>query len=98
MTPKSSPAKQNPAKGTDLPPGLSQPALRALSGAGVTRLKQLTRFSEGEIKRLHGIGPNALEKLRHALAAGGLAYAATPQAGKPAAKPKAGKAAGARRR
>ena len=98
MPPKSSQSEPPRLTMPDLPPGLSQPALRALSGAGVIRLEQLTRFSEGEIKRLHGIGPNALEKLRHALAAGGLAYAAAPHAGKPAAKPKAGKAAGARRR
>ncbi|MBN9389607.1 MAG: DNA-binding protein [Chloroflexi bacterium] len=65
-----------PGKATnDLPGGLSQPALRALTGAGITRLEDLTRFSETEIKQLHGIGPNALQKLKAALEEKGLSYA-----------------------
>ena len=56
-------------------PKLSQPALRALNGAGYWRLEQLTAVSEGEIKKLHGMGPKALEQLRHALAARGLSFA-----------------------
>jgi hypothetical protein len=58
-----------------MPPGLSQPALRALTGAGIVRLDQLTKFSEAEIRQLHGIGPNALVKLKDALRAKGLSYA-----------------------
>jgi tRNA U34 5-carboxymethylaminomethyl modifying enzyme MnmG/GidA len=60
---------------TDLPAELAQPAQRALAGAGIQNLKQLTRFSEAEIKRLHGIGPNALKQLRAALKAKGLSFA-----------------------
>lgn len=56
-------------------PKLSQPALRALNGAGYWRLEQLTEVREGEIKRLHGMGPKALEQLRQALAARGLSFA-----------------------
>ena len=59
----------------DLPAGLSQPALRALAGAGIRDLAQLSKFSEAEISRLHGIGPNALEKLRLALAGKNLSFA-----------------------
>jgi hypothetical protein len=59
----------------DLPEGLAAPALRALAGAGIQNLAQLSQFSEAEIKKLHGIGPNALEKLRRALAEKGLAFA-----------------------
>jgi len=59
----------------DLPPKLRQPAHRALAAAGIRKLEQLTRFSEAEIKQLHGIGPNALAKLRQALAARGLSFA-----------------------
>ncbi len=59
----------------DLPAKLSQPAQRALAGAGIKNLKQLTRFSEAEIKQLHGIGPNAMNQLRTALAAQGLSFA-----------------------
>ncbi len=60
---------------SDLPEKLGQPAYRALAGAGIQRLEQLTQFSEAEIKKIHGIGPNALGKLREALAAKGLAFA-----------------------
>jgi len=59
----------------DFPEKLSQPAHRALAGAGIQRLEQLTAFSEAEIKKLHGMGPNGIEQLRQALAARGLAFA-----------------------
>jgi len=55
-------------------PKLSAPAQRALAGAGIQNLKQLTKFSEAEIKQLHGIGPNALKQLRSALKAKGLSF------------------------
>jgi len=60
---------------SDLPIGLSAPARRALVGAGYLRLEQLTKLSESEVKKLHGIGPNALNQLRHALNARGLTFA-----------------------
>lgn len=59
----------------DLPAGLAAPARRALAGAGIQRLEQLTKFSETEIKRLHGIGPNAVKQLRNALIDKGLSFA-----------------------
>ena len=91
--------KQNDQPERNLPPGLSQPALRALSGAGVSRLEHLTIFTENEIRQLHGIGPNALDKLRRALAANGLSYAGAPKANKTAGSKKtAAKQAGAKRR
>lgn len=55
-------------------PKLAQPAQRALAGAGIQNLQQLTKFSEAEIKQLHGIGPNALKQLRSALKAKGLSF------------------------
>jgi DNA repair protein RadC len=58
---------------TDLPK-LAAPAQRALANAGIQNLKQLSKFSEAEIKRLHGIGPNALTQLRRALKAKGLSF------------------------
>lgn len=57
-----------------LPAGLAQPALRALAGMGIKRIDQLAAFREAEIKGLHGIGPNALNLLRQALAAQGLTF------------------------
>lgn len=56
-------------------PKIGQPALRALTAAGIHRLEQLTRFSEDELKQLHGMGPKALGILRQALADKGLAFA-----------------------
>jgi len=59
---------------TDLPK-LAAPAQRALAGAEIQNLKQLSKFSESEIKELHGIGPNALKALREAMQANGLSFA-----------------------
>jgi DNA-directed RNA polymerase alpha subunit len=55
-------------------PKLGAPAERALAAAEIKTLKQLSRFSEAEIKELHGIGPNALGKLHQALAEKGLSF------------------------
>lgn len=73
---KGSPRKQHPSEQheSDLP-RLAQPAQRALASAGIRKLEQLTRFSEAEIKELHGIGPNALAAIRRALADQGLSFA-----------------------
>ena len=65
----------SPQQETDLPPGLSKPAQRALTNAGYRWLEQLTRVSEAEVERLHGVGPKALAQLRHALVANGLSFA-----------------------
>ena len=59
-------------------PKLSAPARRALAAAGIQRLEQLTTVREAEIAQLHGIGPNALQQLRRALAANGLSFASKP--------------------
>ena len=56
-------------------PKLASPARRALANAGIKNLNQLAKFSEAEIKELHGIGPNALVQLRAALKAKGLSFA-----------------------
>ncbi len=60
---------------SDLPVGLSAPALRALNGAGYVRLEQLTRVSEAELKQLHGLGPCGIDLLRSALEEKGLSFA-----------------------
>ena len=59
----------------DLPAKLGAPARRALAGAGITRLEQLTQRHEDDIARLHGMGPKAMSQLREALAAKGISYA-----------------------
>jgi hypothetical protein len=60
-------------EGTDLPK-LAAPARRALAGAGYARLEDLTQATEAEVKELHGMGPNAMEALRSALAERGLSF------------------------
>jgi hypothetical protein len=59
-------------------PRVGAPATRALNAAGIQQLEQLTHFTEADIKQLHGVGPNALDRLRRALAANGLSFAADP--------------------
>jgi hypothetical protein len=46
---------------------LAAPARRALANAGIASLADLGRFSEAELRALHGMGPNALDKLRAAM-------------------------------
>ncbi|MGG0846261.1 RNA polymerase alpha subunit C-terminal domain-containing protein [Peribacillus simplex] len=53
---------------------LSAPARRALEHNGVTSLQQLTKYSENEILKFHGMGPASLPKLRAALETNGLSF------------------------
>lgn len=55
-------------KKKDFPVPLAAPALRALANKKITTLQQLATYSEKEIAALHGIGNNALVKLKTALA------------------------------
>jgi DNA integrity scanning protein DisA with diadenylate cyclase activity len=57
------------------PTKLGKPALRALAAAGYTQLEQLTAISVRDLSQLHGIGPHAIQQLRDALAAEGMAFA-----------------------
>ena len=60
---------------SDLPNEIGKPAKRALLSGGYFKLEQLSKLNEAEILKLHGIGPKALEQLRHALLAKGLSFA-----------------------
>ena len=53
------------------PRGVSGPALRALHNARVRSLDELSRWSEADLAKLHGMGPKALGILRTALEAKG---------------------------
>jgi DNA-directed RNA polymerase alpha subunit len=77
----------NKKQESPFPPGVAQPAVRALNAAGYTRLEQLTRATETDLMRLHGMGPKALRVLRETLAGRGLSFA--PE--------KTGRASGARK-
>jgi hypothetical protein len=57
-------------------PKISQPANRALAGAGIKRIEQLAKWTEAEVLALHGVGPTAMPPLRAALKAKGLSFAA----------------------
>jgi hypothetical protein len=59
----------------DLPGGLASPARRALDSAGLRSLQDLTKVSEADLAKLHGMGPKALGQLRAALATAGLSFA-----------------------
>ncbi len=54
------------------PKGIGAPAIRALTVAGYTELRQLVGVPAAELKRLHGMGPKALRILQEALEAQGL--------------------------
>ena len=51
----------------ELPTGLAAQAVRALTNAGITTLSQLSILTLEELKRLHGIGPNAMALLRRTM-------------------------------
>jgi len=53
---------------------LGAPARRALENKGITTLQQLSKFSEAEILKLHGMGPSTMPKLRSALETRGLSF------------------------
>jgi hypothetical protein len=55
-------------------PKLAAPAIRALHGAGYTRLEQLTQITEAELSKLHGMGPRAIDVLKTALRERGLSF------------------------
>src|SRR4051794_40883551 len=70
------PAAAEAAAETPFPKGLARPALRALAGAGYGNLEHLSSATEASLLGLHGLGPNALAKLRAALHEIGLSFAA----------------------
>lgn len=57
------------------PPGMSQPSLRALLGAGYDSLEAASAATAAELLALHGMGPKGVRLLGEALAARGLALA-----------------------
>lgn len=58
----------------ELPDGLSQPALRALLGANIYTLKDVSRHTVAELLKLHGLGPKTIRTLEPALHAKGLDF------------------------
>lgn len=60
---------------SDIPVNIGKPAQRALAGAGIRSLDQLTKVTEKEILKLHGMGPKALGIIKQALDAKGKSFA-----------------------
>lgn len=56
-------------------PKIGAPATRALEAADYTQLEQLTKVTEAELGRLHGMGPKALRILGEALREKKLSFA-----------------------
>ena len=61
--------------GTDFPRGIGRPAAQALQVAGYSRLAQLTKITEKELLKMHGVGPKAVRILRETLEAQGMSFA-----------------------
>jgi predicted RecB family nuclease len=53
---------------------LSNPARRALEGAGIDTVKKLADYTQKEVMALHGMGPSSLPKLQAALKEQGLEF------------------------
>ena len=53
---------------------LAKPAQRALANSGIKTLEQLSRLTEAEFMKLHGIGKNALQTLRTAMIENGFSF------------------------
>ena len=58
-------------------PDVAAPARRALAEAGIQSLQDLARQPESQVAGLHGMGPQAMTRLRAALAEHGLSFADT---------------------
>jgi hypothetical protein len=59
----------------EFPRAIGKPATQALIVAGYTRLDQLTKVTEADLLKLHGMGPKALGILRSTLEARGQSFA-----------------------
>ena len=53
---------------------MSAPARRALESQGITTEKELSKWSEKELLKLHGFGAASIPKLKEALKAKGLDF------------------------
>lgn len=56
------------------PDGLSQPALRALAGAGISSLNDLAKMTEAELAAFHGMGSSGLAKIKSIMQRDGVSF------------------------
>ena len=59
---------------TEFPASIGKVAPRGLADAGYTRLKQLTKVTEAELLKIHGVGPKAVRILREVLKEKGMSF------------------------
>jgi uncharacterized protein YdhG (YjbR/CyaY superfamily) len=71
---------------TEFPASMGRVAPRELANAGYTKLKQLTKVSEAELLKIHGVGPKAIRILGELLKEKGMSF---DTAGKPQLKKEA---------
>ena len=67
--------KNSEGQETDFPRQIGNPATQALNAAGYSQLAQLTKVTEAELLKLHGVGPKAVRILRETLEAKGMSFA-----------------------
>jgi DNA-directed RNA polymerase alpha subunit len=53
---------------------LAAPARRALENNGITSLIELSKFTEEDVLKFHGMGKSSIPKLKEALAEEGLSF------------------------
>jgi DNA-directed RNA polymerase alpha subunit len=53
---------------------IGNPARRALAAAGIETLEDLTKISEGELLKLHGMGPKAHAMICESMKVNGLQF------------------------
>jgi len=53
---------------------LPAPARRALENKGISSLRQLSKYNETDISKLHGMGPSTMSMLRHEMKVNGLSF------------------------
>lgn len=56
-------------------PFLAAPARRALANVGIEGFADLSRITEAELAMQHGMGPNAMRKLKAEMALSGARFA-----------------------
>jgi len=67
-------SKSNWPGHTPLPKGLAAPVKRALAHQGIETLEQLAEYGEGQVSKLHGMGPVAIAQLEDAMEESGITY------------------------
>ncbi len=67
-------AESKSSQSSDLPSDIGAPARRALLTAGLGRIELIADISEADLRRLHGVGPKAIERLRGVLAEQGRSF------------------------